>query len=262
MITTINALLNNEEQTNNIFSDFCPLFGDKEEAVEYAKRKANNENHLKASYCHADDKDNIIVHGDYWIMAVIPISVNGQQYFEVTKAADLCRQSLINQREYERIHILPVFEGFQGKDLTEKERSRLSHFVVDSDGNIFKDEEKYPQHMSFPVPGKYNYYQMQTNIKVHKVQAHRVSHIIWAAFMTQNYDMVKLMTSHIATYCPEYLNTTDKQQLDILELRNAGWQWSVDHINNNSADNAIDNLQMCTLQSNNKLRDIRKKLLY
>lgn len=261
MISTIKALINEDEQQNTIFDDFCPIFLDKEEAVEYAKHKANNENYLKAAYCKADDKDNIIVHGDYRIMAVIPIFVNGEQYYEVAKAANLYCRELTNPCEDNRLYIVPQFEGFQGKELSNLEKSRLWKYEIDSDGNVFKDGFKYNQDRVFNPHDK-SHFQMYVSIKVHKESSFPVSHLMWAAFMTQNYDMVKLMTSHIILFCPEYTNTTDKQQLDILELRNAGWQWSIDHINNNPADNAIDNLQMCTLQANNKLQDIRKKLLY
>lgn len=261
MITTITSLVNNEEQPDSIFSDFCPIFTDKEKAVEYAKHKTNNENYLKVAYCHTDDKGNIIVHGDYWIMAVIPIFVNGEQYYEVTKAANLfCPKSTI-PCENERLYIVPQFEGFQGKELSNTEKSRLWKYEIDSEGNIFKDGVKYAPDRVI-TPHDKSHFQMWVNIKVHKESYFPLSHLMWAAFVTQNYDVVKLMTSHIAAYCPEYLITTDKQLLDILELRNAGWQWSIDHINNNPADNAIDNLQMCTLQANNKLRDIRKKLPY
>lgn len=261
MIRTIQELINEDAQQNIIFDDFCPLFMDKEKAVEYAKHKANNENYLKAAYCNADDKGNIVVHGDYWIMAVIPIFVNGEQYYEVTKAANIyCPKSTI-PCENERLYLLPQFEGFQGKELSNLEKTRLWKYEIDSDGNIFKDGIKYPPDRVM-TPHDKSHFQMWVNIKVHKESYFPLSHLMWAAFVTQNYDMVKLMTSHIISFCPEYTNTTDKQQLDILELRNAGWQWSIDHINNNPADNAIDNLQMCTLQANNKLRDIRKKLPY
>lgn len=257
MYNNIESLISDNENLSDMYDEFCPQFSNFDEAMEYARSTSNNDDFRKAKpACTTDSKGNVLVFGDVWTMAVIPICVNGQNRYEVVKAAYVHKNPPMPCDGYTRVHILPSFEAFQNVPLTDKEQQRLSDIEADTDGNIYQGGTLIKQHRSYTIAGR-PYFQMQVNLKIHDVQTHRVSHIIWAALNNISYDIVKLMISHIVTFCPEYLNTTNQHQLDILELRNAGWQWSIDHINSNPADNSICNLQMCTLQSNIKLRDIR-----
>lgn len=260
MYNNIDALLYDNEYLSSLYDDFCPQFPDADKAVEYAKCISNNNDYRKAEpICRTNSKGDIIVYGDIWTMAVIPIHVNGKWYYEVTKASYVGRNPQMPSTGYERINILPIFENFRGMELSDNERKRVSLMEVDTDGNIYRKGALIKQQTSHSF---YNhpYFHNQINLEVHKIKSHRVSHIVWAAFNDISYDIVKIMTSHIGLFFPEYLQTSDLYQLNILELRNLGWQWSIDHINNDTSDNSFCNLQLCTLHANIKLRDIRNEL--
>lgn len=258
MYNTTEALYARNKRFSEDLEEFCPIFTSQERAIKYASKVANKFHPLKQTYRSTDNNENIVIYGDCWIMAVIPIWIDGKQYYEVVKAVNAEGDNATPYIDV-RFYVLPIFENFQGIGLTAKEEKQLLRFSVNADGNVFKDGKVYTPQRSFDNPNDI-YYHANVELDVHGVKEHRVSHIIWALFNGKSLDNVILLTSHIAHYCPHYISTTDEHQLKILALRNAGWQWCIEHIDSNPSNNALDNLQLCTLQAHNKLIDIRRNI--
>lgn len=254
MYNTVAALCVRNTQFSGDLGEFCPLFMDKNKAVKHAKKVSNNFYHSKCTLCTTDSKGNTIIRGEYWIMAIIPIIIRDIQYFEVVKAVKVRDNPYIDVC----LSILSIFDDYKGNGLTTNDIKCLAHFAVNTNGHIYKDGKIYE--LKRDIKGQDTmYYQMKVDFGLTSVKP-IVSYIVWATYNNASYYNMLLLTSPIAQFCYNSPSATNKHQLEILALRNMGWQWCIDHIDMDSMNNSFANLQLCTLQAGNKLIDIRRHI--
>ena len=256
MYNTIDALYERDERLSVSIDEICPIFKTKKKAVAYAEQVSNDFRPLTQIVEVTDNKGNVIIQGDCWLMAVIPLRMKGAKYYEVVKVVGI-GYDVVPYIDL-RLPIFPVFEEFRGTELPQDKMAHLSHFAIDTDGHLYKDGKIYKptRDIDSLMPMRYS---MRVDLDLDTIKQPDVSYIVWAAFSEIKYDDVILLTNNIVQYCPAYLDTTDKYQLEILELRNNGWQWYMDHVDQNASNNALGNLQMCTKYAFDELIDIRKR---
>lgn len=245
-------------------SNFCPIYHTLEEAIRFVYGLED----VEAIGKSVEDKSITIIKGSEWIYAVIPVDMVGYRYYEVVLGA--CRANEYAE-EYRRMirekHLMAntgirqglveCMKTFKGAVLNDKSYERVLGIEVDVDGNIYGDRGiKSISKRYKTAERKDGYYTTYLNITINGVKQHKVSHLVYAAYMGIQLDTLKLLTVPLSLL-PEYKVGNIEDEAIIRELRYKGVMFHIDHIDNNTANNAIWNLQLCTATANYKLRMLR-----
>lgn len=234
----------------------CPLTTNRREAIEYAAKLANEYDDCVIAQRY-DGEDYTAFVGNTWTTVVTPIYRGDKKYYEVVKAA-------INEERFyfpDDYRITSLLSAVDYTNCGNTDYDKLSVYTVDSCGNIYMGRQKIKPSTDFALPSSQFF---TTKIKLHlfPLQEHLLKNIVWSAFNDISYADLILLTSHIAQYQAKMLKTTTPDKLDILSLRNEGWQWAVSPVNGNESDCALVNLQLCTLHTYLRLIDIRRELAH
>ena len=254
MIISTQQLLSNA--TSNYETTICPLTQSRKEAIEYAAKLANEYDDCVIAQRY-DGEDYIAFNGQTWTTVVTPVYHNDQKYYEVVKAS-INTERFYLPDDYQTTSLLSAVDYINYNDI---DYSKLSLYVIDSCGNIYIGKKKIKTSTDFALP-QTQFFSKKVKLPLFPLQEHLVKNVVWSAFNNMPYINLILLTSHIAQYQAKMLKSTTPDKLDILSLRNEGWQWAVSPINGNENDCALINLQLCTLHTYLRLIDIRRELAH
>ena len=257
MITSVKGLVygdSGEEFTET----FCPLFKVKDDALEYAIKLADKYAFGEDVPCvRRDVGEDIIVDGRTWTTVVSSVDIGKERYYEVAKIRMNCSEYMLPEYDYSIKGLMPVLNPFRDKLLTVAEMARLEEMTIDTNGYIYRRYKEYQQYRCYYEDDK-GHFTLKVKLPVRGGTEHAVKDLMWAVFNSIHYDTVLMMTLHISQYCTGYISTMYRDKLDILELRNLGWQWAVANIDGDPSNNSWYNLEMVTLQTYKKLADFRQ----
>ena len=254
MIFSVQQLLSNA--ASDYKTMICPLTTNKREAIEYAAKLANEYDDCVIAQRY-DGEDYTAFVGNTWTTVVTPVYNNDKKYYEVVKAA-INEERFYLPDDYQTTSLLSAVDYINYNDI---DYDKLSLYVIDSCGNIFIGKKKIKPSTDFALP-QTQFFSKKIKLPLFPLQEHLVKNVVWSAFNNMPYINLILLTSHIAQYQAKMLKTTTPDKLDILSLRNDGWQWAVSTVNGNENDCALINLQFCTLHTYLKLIDIRRELAH
>ena len=254
MIISTQQLLSNA--TSDYKTMICPLTTNRREALQYAAKLANEYDDCVIAQRY-DGKDYTAFVGNTWTTVVTPVYRGDKNYYEIVKAA-------INEERFyfpDDYRITSLLSAVDYTNCGNTDYDKLSLYTVDSCGNIYMGRQKIKPSTDFALPSS-QFFTTKIKLPLFPLQEHLLKNIVWSAFNEMPYINLILLTSHIAQYQAKMLKSTTPDKLDILSLRNEGWQWAVSPINGNENDCALINLQLCTLHTYLRLIDIRRELAH
>lgn len=242
--------------SNDYDAAICPLTTNRREAIEYAAKLANEYDDCVIAQRY-DGEDYIAFKGRTWTTVVTPVYCGEKKYYEVVKVAINTERYYLPD-DYQTTSLLSAVDYVNRNNI---DYSKLSLYVVDSCGNIYIQGRKLKTSIDFAIP-ETQFFSKKIKLPLFPLQEHLIKNIVWSAFNDIPYADIILLTSHIAQYQASMLKKPTMDQLNILSLRNDGWQWTVSTINGDENDCALINLQLCTLHTYLKLIDIRRELAH
>lgn len=255
MIISTQQLLSNA--TSDYKTMICPLTTNRREAIEYAAKLANEYADNCVIAQRYDGENYIAFKGQTWTTVVTPVYRGDKKYYEIVKAS-INTERFYLPDDYQTTSLLSAVDYINYNDI---DYSKLSLYVIDSCGNIYIGKKKIKTPIDFSLP-ETQFFSKKVKLPLFLLQEHLVKNVVWSAFNDMPYINLILLTSHIAQYQAKMLKSTTPDKLDILSLRNEGWQRAVSTVNGNENDCALINLQLCTLHTYLRLIDIRRELAH
>lgn len=251
---------------------FCPFFTGKDEAIAYAEEQAVNEvcryNEQLTVFVGSsvEDRNITIVKGVKGVYCVIPCSGALEVMYEVVcgkVGKNVYNRYNLNAGETKPLKSLLYSNNgilmFRGECVDEKQLDMMDGIDVEREGYIYdsvkrgyKPHEYVLQDRS-RVYGKYKVY-------LPVVGQEPLHHVIYSAFANVSLDILKVLTTNVADWCTWYIMANNVDIVNAVSLRNRGKgaRWAIDHVDGKTANNSIDNLQLCTHRANILLSRLRR----
>lgn len=250
---------------------FCPFFDNKDEAIAYAEEQAVNEvcryNEQLTVFVGSsvEDRNITIVNGVRGIYCVIPCTGVLEGYYEVVcgKVGKNVNSYNLYAGEMKPLRSLLYDDNgilmFRGERVDKDKLDMMQGITVEREGFVhdkikggYKPLEYVLQDRS-RVYGKYKVY-------LPIVGQEPLHHLIYSAFTGISLDILKVLTTNVADWCTWYIKTNNADIVNAVSMRNKGKgaRWAIDHIDGSTANNHIDNLQLCTHRANTLLSRLRR----
>ena len=256
-------------------SQFCP-FAEEADAIEYAVWYSQGLiNGTVTIGRSAEDKRIIIVSGPVRTVCLIPAKGSLKGYFEVVVGENKIKESIVSfdENAMERgvvqcfarkaVELLYNHDGeymYKGKLLDVDNMRKLCSTYVFEDGTIWDDircRERAQTNVKKYKDSDYKRKCIALRIGDNAVQ--KLHHIVYCVFNNLSLDMLKVLTNRVVDFA-EWYTTCDNT--DIAAARNIRYadknaKWSIDHIDKDTQNNRVDNVQLCTVYANSTLRALR-----
>ncbi len=251
---------------------FCPFFTDKDEAIAYAEEQVvdkvyrYNEQLEVIVGNSVEDRNITVVKGVKGIYCVIPCNGALEGYYEVVygKAGhNAYNRYNLNAGETKPLRSLLYSNNgilmFRGECVDEKQLGMMDGIDVEREGYIYDSVKRgYKPHEYVlqdrtRVYGKYKVY-------LPVVGQEPLHHLIYSAFTGISLDILKILTINVADWCTWYIMVDNADIVNTVSLRNRGKgaRWAIDHVDGDTGNNNIDNLQLCTHRANILLSRLRR----
>lgn len=268
-------------------TQFAPFFASEAAAVDYAVDKAitgwvDSDDEVVVGRS-TEDRNIIVVDGPAYTMCCIPtnssyiqgyyevvtarnkrpmeVAVDFREHVEKFGAGGLSVMRMLGDKATSLLYNNKGIMTYQGAELSEDNMRRLDSIYIMPDGVIWDDKEQRikPISVSYKYKGS-NYCRGHVCMQIGSEAIHKVHHIVYAAQHRMPLDILRVLTRTRGNWCSWY-DTTDNTDIAMIrEIRDIdkAHVWSIDHIDDNTQNNRIENLQMITKHANNVLRTIRR----
>lgn len=256
-------------------SQFCP-FGEEADALDYAIRYSQGLlNGTVTIGRSAEDRRIIIVCGPVRTMCLIPAKGNLKGYYEVVVGENKITEGIaaFDEKNIERgvaqcfarkaTDLLYKQEGlymYKGKLLDLDNMHLLNSTYIYQDGTIYNtDTNTINKRYVVPKYKGSDYKKRCILLKIGDDTLFKIHHLVYCVHNDMSMDMLKVLTNSFKYYVEWYYNSTcgDIATARTLRFGDKFKKWSVDHIDSNTDNNRVDNLQLCTVSANTTLRTLR-----
>lgn len=256
-------------------SQFCP-FAEEADAIEYAvwysQGLLNGEVTIGRS---AEDKRIIIVSGPVRTICLIPAKGSLRGYYEVVVGENKIREGIVPfdkdglecgvEQCFARkaVELLYNHDGtymYKGMLLDVDNMRRLCSTHIYEDGTVWdsiRSREKAQTDVKKYKESEYKRKCIALKIGDNSVQ--KLHHIVYCVYNCVSLDMLKVLTNRVADYAEWYITCDNADIVAARTIRFADKhaKWGIDHIDNDTQNNRVDNLQLCTVYANSTLRTLR-----
>ena len=268
-------------------AQFAPFFSNEAAAVDYAVDKAitgwvDSDDEVVVGRS-TEDRNIIVVDGPAYTMCCIPtnstyisgyyevvvarnkrpmeVAVDFKEHVEKFGFGGLSVMRMLGDKATSILYNDKGIMTYQGAELSEDNMRRLNDIYIMPDGVIWDDKEQRikPITTSYKYKGS-NYCRSHVSMQIGNEVIHKVHHLVYAAQHMIPLDIIRVLTRARGNWCDWY-NTTDNTDIAMIrEIRDVdkALVWSIDHIDDITSNNRIENLQMITKRANSVLRAIRR----
>lgn len=256
-------------------SQFCP-FAEEADAIEYAVWYSQGLlNGTVTIGRSAEDKRIIIVSGPVRTVCLIPAKGILKGYYEVVVGETKIKENVVSfdatNLDYgvaqcfarKAVELLYNSEGqytYKGKLLDVDNMRGLRGTYIYEDGTVW-DSIRCRERAQTNVKKYKNsdYKRKCIALKIGDNAVQKLHHIVYCVYNNISLDMLKVLTNNISDYAEWYYNCDNA---DIIAARTIRYsdkhaKWGIDHIDNDTQNNRVDNLQLCTVSANSTLRTLR-----
>ena len=262
-------------EATNSSEQFCPLADNEEEAYNYAIDFARGLGPLDAEIVigHSiTNKKVTIIDGPARTVCIIPCIGAMSGLYEIATAA-------VKTPEMSTIHFgEPMADLFshsisealynangelmyQGKPISSDNLCQLRNTYVFEDSTIY-DATKNRQKAHIVVHKNRDsaYNAICVVVKIVDSPSQRIHHLVYSLYNNVPLDVLKILTRDVGDWCSWYMTCDFSDIVAARTLRTLGkeYKWAVDHIDTNTYNNNVYNLQLCTFRTNVILDRIRK----
>lgn len=258
-------------------SQFCP-FGEEASALDYAIQYSQGLlNGTVTIGRSAEDRRIIIVSGPVRTMCLIPSKGTLKGYYEVVVGENKIIEGIaaFDEKNIERgvaqcfarkaTDLLYKQEGlymYKGKLLDLDNMHLLNNTYIYEDGTMYNNiTHTVMKRYIVPKHKGSDYTKRCISLKIGEDDntLQKIHHLVYCAYNDVSLDMLKILTNNFVDYAEWYYTSTcgDIATARTLRFGDKYKKWSVDHIDSNTDNNRVDNLQLCTVSANTTLRTLR-----
>ena len=256
-------------------AQFCP-FAEEADAIEYAvwysQGLINGTVEIGRS---AEDKRIIIVSGPVRTICLIPAKGSLKGYYEVVVGENKIKENVVSfdansldcgvEQCFARkaVELLYNHDGeymYKGKLLPVDNMRRLCSTYIYEDGTVWDSIRCRERAQTNVKKNKDSGYKRKCiALKIGDNTVQKLHHVIYCAYNLLSLDMIKVLTNNISDYAEWYYNCDNADIVAARTIRYADKhaKWGIDHIDNDTQNNRVDNLQLCTVSANTTLRTLR-----
>mgnify|MGYP004555579415 CR=1 FL=1 len=253
-------------------SQFCPFFDNVDEAIAYAEEQVVDKVYRYNEQLEVfvgnsvEDKNIVVVKGVKGVYCVIPCAGALEGYYEVVcgkVGKNVYNRYNLNAGETKPLRSLLYSNNgilmFRGACVDETQLGQMDGINVEREGFIYDKVKcgykphEYVLQDKTRVYGKYKVY-------LPIVGQEPLHHVIYSAFANVSLDILKMLTINVADWCTWYIMADNADIVATMSLRNKGKgaRWAIDHVDGDTGNNNIDNLQLCTHRANTLLSRLRR----
>lgn len=254
-----------------LLQQFCPFFTDKDEAIAYAEEQAADtvcryNDQLAVTVGNStEDRNIVVVKGTKGIYCVISCTGVLKGLYEVVcgkykgvynryvNAPDIKKP--LKSVLYNNNGILM----FRGECMDEKQLDMMDGIDVEREGYIYDSVKRgYKPHEYVLQDRTKTYGRYKVYLPV--LGQEPLHHIVYSAYTGMSLDILKMLTINIDNWYTWYMTADNADIVATMSLRGRGKgaRWAIDHVDGSTANNNINNLQLCTHRANTLLSRLRR----
>lgn len=241
------------ERINSLGCKIFPTFG--EGITELIRRRCKDLN-----YFYSDGDAYMAITDEPTRVALLPVSIYGKAFYELAYVDERFIGNQVGKTKPALSVVTSYDEGvmYRGKTLSENACRKANGYFVTDCGDVYHGNKK----LSVIVVNARGRNKPKVSAILPRESLHNLPHFVYSAFSDVPLDVINILSWNISQldYYLSLLND-DKVTSEIrmaLMLRQKGFECNVDHINNDTMDNSIRNLQLVTKSTNLALKTIRR----